>query len=90
MTVFPHCFNKNDSNGNFSDGGSTEVYKKGYLNPKSNSTDDELSTSDQSEEVSAPTELLAEFLSAVMLRDYLTAYEHCKRSKKGQFNWNFY
>lgn len=58
---------------------------KGSLNPKSYSTDDDLSTSEYTdpEESSAPTELLAEFLSAVMLRDFAKAYQHCKRSKKG-------
>ncbi|XP_053699100.1 uncharacterized protein LOC128746074 [Sabethes cyaneus] len=33
---------------------------------------------DADESISAPTELLAEFLSAVMLRDYINALKYCK------------
>ncbi|KAL9692492.1 hypothetical protein quinque_000051 [Culex quinquefasciatus] len=33
---------------------------------------------DADESISAPTELLAEFLSAVMLRDYVSALKYCK------------
>lgn len=87
--------NQNDSNGNwFEETSSFEQdhhfikvgYQKGLHpnNPvlKSNSTDDDNSTSDYTdpEESSAPTELLAEFLSAVMLRDFIEAYKLCKRS----------
>lgn len=54
---------------------------KSSLNPKSSSTDEDLSDYTDPEESSAPTELLAEFLSAVMLRDYLKAYQHCKMSE---------
>lgn len=45
---------------------------------------DDLSISeytDADESMSAPTEFLAEFLSAVMLKDYRKALRYCKLSK---------
>lgn len=73
-----------DANGNYLEAGilDQDNILKPSINPKSNSTDDELTNSDYTDPASAPTELLAEFLSAVMLRDYLKAYQHCKKSEK--------
>ncbi|XP_050099001.1 glutamate-rich protein 2 isoform X3 [Anopheles aquasalis] len=34
---------------------------------------------DADESISAPTELLAEFLSAIMIRDYVNALRYCKQ-----------
>jgi hypothetical protein len=44
--------------------------------------DDSTSGSDYTDpENSAPTELLAEFLTSIMKRDYVNALKHCKMSK---------
>ncbi|BES95188.1 Hypothetical protein NTJ_07997 [Nesidiocoris tenuis] len=44
---------------------------------KSNSQEDLSEYTDADESISAPTEILAEFLSAVMLKDYETALKYC-------------
>lgn len=48
------------------------------LKPTSSSTEDLSEYTDADESISAPTEFLAEFLSAVMLKDYETALKYCK------------
>lgn len=48
--------------------------------------EDELSQSN-SDELSAPTEYLAEFLSAVLLKNYIKALEYCKLSKNITILW---
>ncbi|CAG9837509.1 unnamed protein product [Diabrotica balteata] len=50
----------------------------GLLKPTSSSTEDLSEYTDADESISAPTEILAEFLSAVMLKDYETALKYCK------------
>ncbi|KAF6206281.1 hypothetical protein GE061_017510 [Apolygus lucorum] len=45
---------------------------------RSNSLEDLSEYTDADESISAPTEILAEFLSAVMLKDYETALKYCK------------
>ncbi|XP_022911966.1 uncharacterized protein [Onthophagus taurus] len=50
----------------------------GLLNPTSSSNEDLSEYTDADESISAPTEFLAEFLSAVMLKDYETALKYCK------------
>ncbi|KAH1021074.1 hypothetical protein HUJ04_010634 [Dendroctonus ponderosae] len=50
----------------------------GILKPTSSSNEDLSEYTDADESISAPTEFLAEFLSAVMLKDYLTALKYCK------------
>lgn len=48
------------------------------LKPTSSSNEDLSEYTDADESISAPTEFLAEFLSAVMLKDYVTALKYCK------------
>lgn len=49
----------------------------------SNDNDDSLSLSEYTDnEKSAPTELLAEFLTSIMKKDYANALKYCKLSKK--------
>ncbi|KAL1505884.1 hypothetical protein ABEB36_005339 [Hypothenemus hampei] len=50
----------------------------GNLKPTSSSNEDLSEYTDADESISAPTEFLAEFLSAVMLKDYPTALKYCK------------
>ncbi|CAG9859552.1 unnamed protein product [Phyllotreta striolata] len=50
----------------------------GFLKPTSSSNEDLSEYTDADESISAPTEILAEFLSAVMLKDYVTALKYCK------------
>ncbi|XP_076252265.1 uncharacterized protein LOC143191255 [Rhynchophorus ferrugineus] len=50
----------------------------GILKPTSSSNEDLSEYTDADESISAPTEFLAEFLSAVMLKDYVTALKYCK------------
>ncbi|KAJ3641335.1 hypothetical protein Zmor_027847 [Zophobas morio] len=50
----------------------------GLLKPTSSSNEDLSEYTDADESISAPTEFLAEFLSAVMLKDYVTALKYCK------------
>ncbi|XP_065169516.1 uncharacterized protein [Atheta coriaria] len=50
----------------------------GLLKPMSSSNEDLSEYTDADESISAPTEFLAEFLSAVMLKDYETALKYCK------------
>ncbi|XP_017782353.1 PREDICTED: nucleoplasmin-like protein ANO39 [Nicrophorus vespilloides] len=50
----------------------------GLLKPTSSSNEDLSEYTDADESISAPTEFLAEFLSAVMLKDYETALKYCK------------
>ncbi|XP_057668983.1 acidic leucine-rich nuclear phosphoprotein 32 family member E isoform X1 [Diorhabda carinulata] len=50
----------------------------GQLKPTSSSNEDLSEYTDADESISAPTEILAEFLSAVMLKDYETALKYCK------------
>ncbi|XP_019865761.1 protein rtoA isoform X3 [Aethina tumida] len=50
----------------------------GYMKPTSSSNEDLSEYTDADESISAPTEFLAEFLSAVMLKDYVTALKYCK------------
>ncbi|XP_050296746.1 histone-lysine N-methyltransferase SETD1B isoform X2 [Anthonomus grandis grandis] len=49
-----------------------------FLKPTSSSNEDLSEYTDADESISAPTEFLAEFLSAVMLKDYITALKYCK------------
>lgn len=48
------------------------------IKPVSSSNEDLSEYTDADESISAPTEFLAEFLSAVMLKDYETALKYCK------------
>lgn len=48
------------------------------MKPTSSSNEDLSEYTDADESISAPTEFLAEFLSAVMLKDYETALKYCK------------
>ncbi|KAK9759169.1 hypothetical protein QE152_g63 [Popillia japonica] len=50
----------------------------GLHKPTSSSNEDLSEYTDADESISAPTEFLAEFLSAVMLKDYETALKYCK------------
>ncbi|KAJ3621463.1 hypothetical protein MTP99_003593 [Tenebrio molitor] len=50
----------------------------GLLKPTSSSNEDLSEYTDADESISAPTEFLAEFLSAVMMKDYVTALKYCK------------
>ncbi|CAH1114237.1 unnamed protein product [Psylliodes chrysocephalus] len=50
----------------------------GLFKPTSSSNEDLSEYTDADESISAPTEILAEFLSAVMLKDYVTALKYCK------------
>ncbi|KAJ8984865.1 hypothetical protein NQ317_002704 [Molorchus minor] len=50
----------------------------GLLKPMSSSNEDLSEYTDADESISAPTEFLSEFLSAVMLKDYITALKYCK------------
>jgi hypothetical protein len=52
----------------------------GTIIPTSNNDEDSLSLSEYTEK-SAPTELLAEFLTSIMKRDYANALKYCKLSK---------
>lgn len=49
-----------------------------FLKPTLSSTEDLSEYTDADESMSAPTEFLAEFLSAIMLKDYRTALKYCK------------
>lgn len=54
----------------------------GTIVPNSANNDDEsLSFSSIDNEKSAPTELLAEFLTSIMKKDYVNALKYCKLSK---------
>jgi len=62
---------------------SAEASKKSHLamlnkGPNSSSNEDLSEYTDADESISAPTEILAEFLSAVMLKDYGPALKYCK------------
>jgi hypothetical protein len=48
------------------------------ISPTSNDDESEYTDAD---EMSAPTELLAEFLSSIMQRDYKNALKYCKLSE---------
>lgn len=50
----------------------------GLLKPQSSSNEDLSEYTDADESISAPTELLPEFLSAIMLKDYVNALKYCK------------
>ncbi|CAG9823216.1 unnamed protein product [Phaedon cochleariae] len=50
----------------------------GLLKPTSSSNEDLSEYTDADESISAPTEFLAEFLSALMLKDYATSLKYCK------------
>lgn len=50
----------------------------GLFKPTSSSNEDLSEYTDADESISAPTEFLAEFLSAVMLKDYETALKYCE------------
>ncbi|VEN60250.1 unnamed protein product [Callosobruchus maculatus] len=64
-----------EDNGNLpSSGGGGGV----LIKPNSSSNEDLSEYTDADESISAPTEFLAEFLSAVMLKDYQTALKYCK------------
>lgn len=50
--------------------------------PTTNNEDESLSLSEYTEnEKSAPTELLAEFLTSIMKKDYVNALKYCKLSE---------
>lgn len=52
------------------------------MSPTSNDEDDKSEYTDaDSNQISAPTELLAEFLSAVMQKDYKNALKYCTLSE---------
>lgn len=54
----------------------------GTLLPTGSNDDDSLSLSEYTDnEKSAPTELLAEFLTSIMKKDYANALKYCKLSK---------
>jgi hypothetical protein len=54
----------------------------GTLLPTNSNDDDSLSLSEYTDnEKSAPTELLAEFLTSIMKKDYINALKYCKLSK---------
>jgi hypothetical protein len=54
----------------------------GTLLPTNSNDDDSLSLSEYTDnEKSAPTELLAEFLTSIMKKDYANALKYCKLSK---------
>ncbi|XP_058064151.1 uncharacterized protein LOC131213934 isoform X2 [Anopheles bellator] len=79
-----NTLNINNSPGELvGDGTAPRVEDSSIAMLQSSSTDD-LSQSlseytDADESISAPTELLAEFLSAVMIRDYVNALRYCKQ-----------
>lgn len=55
----------------------------GTIVPTTNNDDESLSLSEYTDnEKSAPTELLAEFLTSIMKKDYVNALKYCKLSKK--------
>jgi hypothetical protein len=55
----------------------------GTIVPTSNNDEDSLSLSEYTDgEKSAPTEILAEFLTSIMKKDYANALKYCKLSKK--------
>lgn len=59
----------------------------GTLVPNSSNDEDSLSLSEYTDgEKSAPTELLAEFLTSIMKKDYANALKYCKLSKDS-FAW---
>ncbi|GLV44112.1 uncharacterized protein CBL_12592 [Carabus blaptoides fortunei] len=71
----------NEDNGNLctsSSGSGAGVVGTSLHKPTSSSTEDLSEYTDADESISAPTEFLAEFLSAVMLKDYETALKYCK------------
>lgn len=55
----------------------------GTIVPTSNNDEESLSLSEYTDnEKSAPTELLAEFLTSIMKKDYENALKYCKLSKR--------
>ncbi|KAK9879207.1 hypothetical protein WA026_004055 [Henosepilachna vigintioctopunctata] len=50
----------------------------GFMKPTLSSTEDLSEYTDADESMSAPTEFLAEFLSAVMMKEYENALKYCK------------
>lgn len=59
----------------------------GTIVPTSNNDEDSLSLSEYTDgEKSAPTELLAEFLTSIMKKDYANALKYCKLSKNSKIN----
>lgn len=58
----------------------------GTIVPTGNNDEDSLSLSEYTDgEKSAPTELLAEFLTSIMKKDYANALKYCKLSKHSLF-----
>lgn len=54
----------------------------GTIVPTTGNDEDSLSLSEYTDnEKSAPTELLAEFLTSIMKKDYVNALKYCKLSK---------
>lgn len=54
----------------------------GTIVPTTNNDDESLSLSEYTDnEKSAPTEILAEFLTSIMKKDYVNALKYCKLSK---------
>ena len=71
--------NLDETNGNLN-GNSLNLM--GTIVPTSNNDEDSLSLSEYTDgEKSAPTELLAEFLTSIMKKDYANALKYCKLSK---------
>lgn len=63
----------------------------GTLLPTGSNDDDSLSLSEYTDnEKSAPTELLAEFLTSIMKKDYANALKYCKLSKMIRVSVIFY
>lgn len=55
----------------------------GTIVPTTHNDEDSLSLSEYTDnEKSAPTELLAEFLTSIMKKDYANALKYCKLSKE--------
>lgn len=72
---FLQSANLDETNGN-------SLNLMGTIVPTSNNDEDSLSLSEYTDgEKSAPTELLAEFLTSIMKKDYANALKYCKLSK---------
>ncbi|RZF34628.1 hypothetical protein LSTR_LSTR008653 [Laodelphax striatellus] len=69
---------ESEVNGNCTPTASLGNKNKGAVVATSSSVEDLSEYTDADESISAPTEILAEFLSAVMLKDYETALKYCK------------
>jgi hypothetical protein len=72
LFLVPQSANLDEANGNL----------MGTIVPTTNNEEESLSLSEYTDnEKSAPTELLAEFLTSIMKKDYANALKYCKLSK---------